>query len=125
MDATLSYSRDELMRSHDYAAPHEAAGYRLHGGFTADGAYVSPRTLVRWPAVKAWGAALETRGWPLIDASGELLKRQGYPTFAQHKLLLQNGLGQSLWDSLSITGIIEARGGGLVAAWSRPISSRW
>jgi len=110
MNAPLRYSRDELMRSHPYARPHEAAGYRLHGGFMADGAYVSPRTLVRWPAVRAWGAALESRGWPLIDATGELLQREGYPTLAQHKLLLKEGLGQTLWDSLSITGIIEARG---------------
>ncbi len=113
MNAPLRYAREELMRSHDYAKRHDAAGYRLHGGFLADGAYVSPRTLVRWPAIRAWGEALERRGWPLIDASGELLARPGYPTFAQHKLLLQQGLGQSLWDSLSVTGIIEGRGQGL------------
>jgi hypothetical protein len=110
MNAPLRYSRDQLMQSHPYARPHEAAGYRLHGGFMADGAYVSPRTLVRWPAVRAWGEALESRGWPLIDATGALLEREGYPTFGQHKLLLKEGLGQTLWDSLSITGIIEARG---------------
>jgi hypothetical protein len=110
MDARLRYSRDELMQSHPYARPHDAAGFRLHGGFMADGSYVSPRTLVRWPAVRAWGAALQARGWPLIDATRDLLKREGYPTFAQHRLLLQEGLGQTLWNSLSITGIIEARG---------------
>jgi hypothetical protein len=114
MDAPLRYSRDDLMRSHPYARPHEVAGYRLHGGFVDDGtrggAYVSPRTLVRWPAVRAWGEALKARGWPLIDATGDLLKREGYPTFEQHKLLLREGLGRTLWNSLSITGIIEARG---------------
>jgi hypothetical protein len=116
MDARLRYSREEILSSHDYARPHEAAGYRLHGGFTAEGAYVSPRTLVRWPAIRAWGAALKARGWPLIDASGKLLEREGYPTFAQHKLLLSHGLGESLWNSLTITGIIEARGQGLCNA---------
>jgi hypothetical protein len=110
MDARLRYSRDELMASHPYARGHEAAGYRLHGGFLADGAYVSPRTLTRWPAVRAWGEALKGRGFPLIDASRDLLMRQGYPTFDQHKLLLREGFGQPLWNSLSITGIIEARG---------------
>ena len=110
MDARLRYGRDDLMRSHAYARPHEAAGYRLHGGFAEDGAYVSPRTLVRWPAVRAWGEALQARGWPLIDASGDLLKRPGYPTFDQHKLLLKAGLGRTLWNSLTVTGIIEARG---------------
>jgi hypothetical protein len=110
MNAPLRYSRDELMRSHPYARPHEAAGYRLHGGFVEDGAYVSPRTLVRVPAVQAWGEALQARGWPLIDASAALLKRGSYPNFEQHRFLLSEGLCRSLWNSLSITGIIEARG---------------
>ncbi|HEV2363003.1 MAG TPA: hypothetical protein VGS12_02270 [Caulobacteraceae bacterium] len=113
MDARLAYSRDELMASHSYAAPHAAAGRRLHGGFNAAGAYVSPRTLVRWPAVRAWSAALEARGWPLIDSSRALLARDSYPNLAQHKLLLEAGLGRNLWDSLTITGVIEARGGRL------------
>lgn len=116
MDARLRYSREELLSSHAYVRPHEAAGYRLHGGFTADGAYVSPRTLVRWPAVRAWGEALKARGWPLIDASARLLEREGYPTFDQHRLLLKAGLGQTLWNALTVTGIIEARGQGLCNA---------
>ena len=60
--------------------------------------------------MRAWGAALEARGWPLIDATGKLLEREGYPTFAQQKLLLKEGFGQTLWNSLTITGIIEKRG---------------
>jgi hypothetical protein len=110
MDARLRYSREELLESHAYARPHEEAGYRLHGGFLADGTYVSPRTKVRWPAVRAWQAALKARGWPLIEAGGELLARGAYPNEAQQKLLLKEGFGQTLWNSLSVTGIIEARG---------------
>ena len=110
MDARLRFSRDELLQSHDYVRPHEEAGYRLHGGFTADGAYVSPRTLGRWPAVRAWGAALKQRGWPLIDATGDLLQSEGYPSFEQHRLLLNEGFGLSFWNALTVTGIIEARG---------------
>ncbi|MFI4933122.1 MAG: hypothetical protein ACHP7N_00730 [Caulobacterales bacterium] len=110
MDARLRYSREELLESHAYARPHEAAGYRLHGGFMADGTYVSPRTKVRWPAVRAWQAALEARGWPIIDCTSQLLKYGSYPNEAQQKLLLREGFGQTLWNSLSITGIIEARG---------------
>jgi hypothetical protein len=113
MNAPLRYSREDLMRSHPYVRPHEEAGYRLHGGFTDDGAYVSPRTLVRWPAVRAWGEALEARGWPLIDATASLLERPGFPDFEQQKLLIGEGLGQTFWDSLTVTGIIEARGQGL------------
>lgn len=110
MDARLRYSREDLMASHPYVKGHEAAGYVLHGGFTADGAYVSPRTLQRWPAVRAWGEALKGRGFPLIDATRDLLQREGYPTFEQHRMLLKEGFGQPLWNSLTITGIIEARG---------------
>lgn len=106
----LVYSRDELTRSHPYARPHEAAGYRLHGGFTAEGEYVSPRTLVRWPAVHAWEEALRARGGEVIDSSRALLKLGSYPNKEQQKILLANGLGQSFWNTLTITGIVEARG---------------
>ncbi|HLY78823.1 MAG TPA: hypothetical protein VKQ70_05585 [Caulobacteraceae bacterium] len=110
MDARLRYSRDELMQSHAYARPHEEAGYKLHGGFLEDGSYCSPRTKARWPAVRAWQAALQARGWPIISADRELLQRGGYPNEAQQKLLLSEGFGRTMWNSLSITGIIEARG---------------
>lgn len=124
MTAALQYTRDELMRGHPFARAHEAAGYRLHGGFSDDGAYISPRTLVRWPAVRAWGEALQARGWPLIDASAALLERPGFPNFEQQKLLLGEGLGQSFWDSLTVTGIIEARGQGLCSYQAPDLQSR-
>ncbi|MBX3506298.1 MAG: hypothetical protein KF895_12535 [Parvibaculum sp.] len=108
--AKLTYTREELMASHDFARPHERAGYRLHGGFLADGSYVSPRVLHRWPAVHAWQEALTAKGWPLIDATVQLLKRGNYPNIPQERFLLSNGIGQPLWNSLTITGVIEARG---------------
>ncbi|MBI1238385.1 MAG: hypothetical protein GC199_03475 [Alphaproteobacteria bacterium] len=106
----LAYSRDELMAEDTYASPHSEAGYRLHGGFDAQGRYVSPRTKLRWPAVKAWQAALTAQGYPLIDASVQLLRRGNYPTIEQQKMLLDAGLGETLWNGLTITGVIEARG---------------
>ena len=57
----LVYSNEELMRSHDYARPHVAAGRRLHGGFDASGTYVPPRLAVREPAIAAWTEALRAR----------------------------------------------------------------
>jgi len=42
MPQKLRYSRDELLSSHPYAKPHEEAGYKLHGGFDAEGQYISP-----------------------------------------------------------------------------------
>lgn len=106
----LVYTEAELMAEHDYARPQIEAGYRLHGGFDAAGHYISPRTLIRPAAVAAWRAALQRRGWPLIDATTSLLRPDNYPTFEQQRQLLDWGLGQTLWDSITITGVIEARG---------------
>ncbi len=110
MSQRLRYSRDDLMASDAYTAPHQMAGYRLHGGFDASGAYVSPRVLHRWPAVRAWAGALQQRNWSLIDATTSLLKLPNYPTADQQRLLLRHGFGRSLWNSLTVTGVIEARG---------------
>lgn len=106
----LDYSTDELLAHHDYARPLEVAGYRLHGGFDATDAYVPPRTLHRWPAVRAWREQLRARGWPLLDADATLLRTGPYPSFEQQKFLLRHDLAQTFWNSLTITGMIEARG---------------
>jgi hypothetical protein len=112
----LTYTRDELFADHAYAQPQIEAGYRLHGGFSADGTYISPRTLTRWPAVRAWQGELEKRSAPLLDATVRLLKRGPYPTIDQQRYLLGHGFGETLWNALTITGIIEARGGLLAQA---------
>src|SRR6185369_9006144 len=112
----LTYTRDEIMADADYAQLQIEAGYRLHGGFDASGQYISPRTLNRWPAVEAWQAELKKRGAPVIDATTRLLKRGPYPTVGQQKFLLGNGFGETLWNSLTITGVIEARGAMLAQA---------
>ena len=114
--AKLNYTRDEIMADHAYAQPQVEAGYRLHGGFDAKGTYISPRTLNRWPAVEAWQNELTKRGQTIIDATTRLLKRGPYPTVEQQKFLLGHGFGETLWNSLTITGIIEARGGMLAQA---------
>jgi hypothetical protein len=112
----LTYTRDEIMADHPYAELQVEAGYRLHGGFDARGGYISPRTLNRWPAVEAWQSELKKRGAPVIDATTRLLKRGPYPTVEQQKFLLGHGFGETLWNSLTITGIIEARGAMLAQA---------
>lgn len=108
--APLRYARDELLRSHAYAQPQLEAGHRLHGGFLADGRYVPPRTQLRAPAVAAWSDALRAHGGAPLVADASLLAGVRYPNAAQQKLLLQEGLGQTFWNSLSIVGAIEARG---------------
>jgi hypothetical protein len=104
------YPEEELLRSHDFAQPHVEAGRRLHGGFDAEGRYLPPRLLVRGPAVEAWTAALRARGGDLLPADAGLLAGVRTPNPAQQKLLLEEGLGQTFWNTLTITGRIEARG---------------
>ncbi len=106
----LIYSEADLLAEHDYAAPHIEAGVRLHGGLDADGRYVSPRMLHRAPAVDAWTRRLRASGGDLMQADASLLAGVRYPSPNQQKLLLLEGLGQTLWNSLTITGHIEARG---------------
>ena len=114
--AKLVYRAEEILADHPYASPHMEAGYRLHGGFDAAGKYISPRTLNRWPAIWQWSEALKARGGTLIDSSQQLMVRGNFPNAAQQKLLLDLGLGQTLWNSLTVTGVIEARGKRLAEA---------
>ncbi len=106
----LVYSREELCRSHDYARGHSVVGHRLHGGFDEAGSYIPPRSLVRSQALDAWTEALRARGGDLLEADASLLTGVRYPNDAQQKLLLLEGLGQTFWNNLTITGMIEARG---------------
>ncbi len=106
----LVYSEDELLASHSYARPQQVAGHRLHGGFDPDGDYVPPRLLHRGPALEAWTARLRERGGDLLPADASLLAGIRFPSEAQQKLLIQEGLGQTFWNTLTITGHIEARG---------------
>ena len=112
----LLYTEAELFADHAYVRSHEQAGHVMHGGFDAQAQYHSPRTLHRWPAVLEWQKALQARGWPLIDATTRLLSRGNFPSFEQQKLLLGWGLGQTLWNSLTVTGVVEARGLALAQA---------
>ncbi len=107
---TFAYTEAELMRDHEFAAPHIVAGRRMHGGFLADGSYQPPRALVRVPALDAWTKALYERGGTVLDAQSSLLDGERVPTIEQTRVLLRNGLGQSFHNSLTITGKIEAKG---------------
>jgi hypothetical protein len=106
----LRFAREELLRSHAFATPHVVAGERLHGGFDDAGRYLSPRLLVRAPAVAAWTEALRARGGDLLPAEERLLSGVRATSEAQQKLLLLEGLGQTFWDMMTIIGEIEGRG---------------
>lgn len=106
----LAYSEAELLASHPGSRAHVVAGRRLHGGFDAAGRYVPPRLLHRGPAVEAWSERLRARGGDLLPADSSLLAGVRFPNEAQQKLLIREGLGQTFWNTLTITGRIEARG---------------
>ena len=106
----LVYTEAELLSDHPYAKPHVIGDRRLHGGFDAAGRYVPPRSLGRNVAIEAWTDALRKRGGDLLDAGAWLLTGARVPNVAQQRVLLQSGLGQTFWNSLTITGKIEARG---------------
>lgn len=114
--AKLRYSSAEILAEYAYARPQLEAGYRLHGGFDANGIYISPRTFNRTPAIHAWSGALAARGHELLDSSQQLMVRGSFPNPEQQKFLLGQGLGQTLWDSLTVTGVVEGRGRSLAEA---------
>ena len=106
----LNYTKEEIESDHDYETPHIECGVKLHGGFAADGTYISPRTKYRWDAVKNWQNHLRERGVEIVEATTDLLTEPNFPNVAQQVLLLKNGIDQSFWNSLTITGLIEGRG---------------
>jgi hypothetical protein len=115
----LVYREHEILREHDYAAPHLAAGYRLHGGFDQEGRYLSPRSAIRPDAVRAWQQRLVADGHELLPVSPSLLEGRGYPSFAQVRLMLRHGIDRGLWNTLTITGMVEGRGR-LLASFRAP-----
>lgn len=119
----LRYSTAEILADHPYARPNLFGARRLHGGYDVDGAYRSPRTLKRWPAIQAWSDALLEGGGELIDASTRILTAPHYPNLAQMKLLLSHGVTLPLWNSLTTTGIIEGRGKVLASITAPDIQS--
>jgi hypothetical protein len=105
----LEFAREELLDSGGYAEPLLANGVRCHGGFEADGAYRSPRTLHRAPAIQAWQAALAAGGSELIQVPRDLMPPQ-YPNVEQSRLLLREGVRDPVVRALTIISIVEGFG---------------
>ena len=91
--STLQLSGPSRTRSrHVVAEPLIAGGVRCHGGFAADGSYVSPRTKNRVPAIEAWQQShREQFGTEILDAPIELWPEL-FPNVAQTKYLLREGV---------------------------------
>ncbi|MGD8416796.1 MAG: hypothetical protein PVH91_07045 [Pseudomonadales bacterium] len=106
----LRFSEAELYDDYEHVKPHVRGGVRMHGGFDAAGRYLPPRSRGRRKAMDAWTKALRERGGDLFAADASLLTGARMPNVAQQTLLLRSGIGQPFWNSLTITGKIEARG---------------
>lgn len=106
----LKYTKEELLSEHDYSKLHYIGEQRIHGGFSEDGSYVSPRTKIRPEAIENWSNALRAKGGDLLDADSSLLSGPRVPNYEQQCLLIRNGLGRVFWNGLTVTGKIEGRG---------------
>ncbi len=105
------YSETELLTSHAVEEPLLAAGIRCHGGFDADGTYVSPRTKFRWPAIEAWEVQrTEQFGTPILDVPLDTWPEH-FPNVDQAKFLIRQGAPEPLIATLTRIGTLEGLGG--------------
>ncbi|HZN15729.1 MAG TPA: hypothetical protein VFB78_15785 [Acidimicrobiales bacterium] len=106
----LEWTEDELLTTHPVAEPLIAGGVKCHGGFDDDGAYVSPRTKNRWPAIENWQAQREADfGTPLLDIDLSAWPAN-YPNVAQAKYLLKEGVRDPIISTLTRIGTVEGFG---------------
>ena len=110
MTAQLTFTEDELLADHPFAAPLFAGAVRCHGGFDEDGRYVSPRTKFRCPAIEAWGERhCELFSTTLIDVPIERWDRT-FPSVEQARFLLRSGVPEPLIATLTRIGTVEGYG---------------
>jgi len=109
-DIKLSWTESELLTDHDVVEPLVAGGVRCHGGFDADGEYVSPRTLNRTPAIQAWQQShREQFGTEILDAPLELWP-EVFPNVAQSQYLIREGVREPTISALTRIGTVEGFG---------------
>jgi hypothetical protein len=106
----LTWTASELLAEHEVVEPLVAGGVRCHGGFAADGSYVSPRTRNRVPAIAAWQQSHRDEfGTEILDAPIELWP-EVFPSVAQTKYLLREGVAEPTIASLTRIGTVEGFG---------------
>jgi hypothetical protein len=110
MSTKLHFTRDELLAEHPYARRIERDGTRFHGGLDASGAYLSPRSLHRESAIRAWSEALAAAGAPTEAMRFERPLAEFFPSVAQAKHLLRSGAHGAMTRILTLIGITEGFG---------------
>ncbi|HZR13807.1 MAG TPA: hypothetical protein VFC33_11220 [Acidimicrobiia bacterium] len=106
----LEWTEDELLASDPIAEPLVAGGRRCHGGFDDTGAYRSPRTRNRAPAIAAWQRHHRDQfGTELVEAPLDTWP-ESYPNVAQAKFLLREGVSAPVVATLTRIGTVEGFG---------------
>ncbi len=106
----LEWTEAELLETHAVEEPLFAGGVKCHGGFEADGEYVSPRTKNRSTAIINWKAEHAANfGTELLDIGLDQWPAH-YPNVAQAKFLLQNGVTEPMVSTLTRVGTVEGFG---------------
>ncbi len=108
-----TFAPGELLESHPIAAPLIAGGVRCHGGFDAEGNYVSPRTKKRAPAIVAWQQShVRSFGTSILEVPLDSWPSH-YPSVAQSKFLLRQGIVRPMITTLTRVGTVEGFGGNI------------
>ena len=106
----LTYTETELLETDATVEPLIAAGRLCHGGFDADGAYRSPRTRFRAPAIVAWQQHhREQFGGELLDVPLATWPAS-YPNVAQATFLVASGVPGPVITTLTRIGTVEGFG---------------
>lgn len=106
----LKYTEQELLSNHHYVEQLVVGGVRCHGGFDGEGNYLSPRTKVRTPAIRAWEAQrAEQFSTPLLDAPLDRWPEH-YPNVAQAAFLVRSGVPEPIISTLTRIGTVEGFG---------------
>jgi len=105
------FSRTELLASDPVAEPLILQGKQCHGGFNADGEYVSPRNRFRTAAIQTWEQDFfDKYGHSGLDVSG-IEWPAHYPTVEQAEFLVSKGITYPLAKYLTQIGVAESFGG--------------
>ena len=106
----VDFAEAELLASHRYAEPLVVGDVRCHGGFDDEGAYVSPRTLHRVPAIAAWQAKHRRDfGTELLDLPLDTWPEH-YPNVPQARFLVESGITDPISATLTRVGTVEGFG---------------
>src|ERR1051326_4516642 len=98
----LSYSRGELLAQPAYSARTRKHGVLCHGGRDARGTYVSPRSLHRPAAIRAWTEELAAAGHPTEAMRFERPTAEFFPSAEQAKVLLKAGASGAMTRILTL-----------------------